>query len=546
MIHSKHTNPYKTQAHSHTHANARTRAHTHTHTLAPTHACADTQMHVHAHNTHRHQARARAHTRTLHAQARGHDNAASAHTRTHARTRTRTPNPHTSARSHTQHTTSRGHAGAPSSCARRFHRVHSNFDRVISAVVGVNIGLMLTEHYRQPQRMTDGLNGVYRALLAVYFLEMFVKVCAYGRAYFRVKTRAHAHRTHARTRARGRAPSKHARAPTRTRTRAHTQDKWNWFDALLLLASLVFFPFEIAGPSAGLSDVLRLARLLRIGRLVRVARRSKGLRILLNTLIMSLPALCNVSLLLFLIFFCYAVVAVELYSDIPVSQMSGPGLSRYAQFDSFPSALLTLFRMSTGENWNAIMHDVSEKYPFSPIFFVSFLYLVVYLMFNLYMSAIIQTFENICNQTHSGDGMLITEEVLASFRLKWLVYDPSGSNFIHKRDLGLLLLSLDFPLRPFVSAKDRLWLQVMLCSPGSVLSCHCRLCPPLLSDDSAFTHRAHACPPKHKLPLEPLRKVSRGALLFAHAPSLACCVAACRLFGRRCFSLPSADSGRLW
>jgi hypothetical protein len=311
--------------------------------------------------------------------------------------------------------------GAGSACRRRFHAVHSNFDRFISAVVAINIGLMLTEHYNQPQLMTDYLTKIYHVFLAVYFIEMFIKVCAFGRAYF--------------------------------------QDKWNWFDALLLLASLVFFPFEVASSSSKLSDALRLARLLRIGRLVRIARHSKGLRMLLNTLIMSVPALCNISLLLFLILFCYAIVAVELFSDVVGSQ-SGPGLSRYAQFDSFPSALLTLFRMSTGEDWNVIMHDVSDQYPFSSIFFICFLYVVVYLMFNLYMSAIIQNFSNICNQASVGNGMLITDGVIESFRLKWLAYDPSGSNFIQKRDLTKFLLGLDFPLRPFVSPSDRLWLNV--------------------------------------------------------------------------------------
>jgi hypothetical protein len=73
-----------------------------------------------------------------------------------------------------------------------------------------------------------------------------------------------------------------------------------------------------------------------------------------QTLIYSLPALGNVGTLMVLFFFIYAVMAMSLFGQVKYSEDS-PYLSAHANFSNFPLALLTLFRMTTGENWNGIM-----------------------------------------------------------------------------------------------------------------------------------------------------------------------------------------------
>ena len=41
--------------------------------------------------------------------------------------------------------------------------------------------------------------------------------------------------------------------------------------------------------------------------------------------------------------------------------MSQDFLNRHANYEDFPNAMLVLFRMSTGESWNGIMHDTMIK-----------------------------------------------------------------------------------------------------------------------------------------------------------------------------------------
>jgi hypothetical protein len=73
-----------------------------------------------------------------------------------------------------------------------------------------------------------------------------------------------------------------------------------------------------------------------------------------QTLIYSLPALGNVGTLMVLFFFIYGIMAMNLFGQVKYTEGS-PYLSAHANFSTFPLALLTLFRMITGENWNGIL-----------------------------------------------------------------------------------------------------------------------------------------------------------------------------------------------
>jgi hypothetical protein len=54
---------------------------------------------------------------------------------------------------------------------------------------------------------------------------------------------------------------------------------------------------------------------------------------------------------MFLFFFVFAIMAMNLFGQVRY----GKYLTRHANFSTFPVALLTLFRMTTGENWDGIM-----------------------------------------------------------------------------------------------------------------------------------------------------------------------------------------------
>lgn len=62
-----------------------------------------------------------------------------------------------------------------------------------------------------------------------------------------------------------------------------------------------------------------------------------------------------------LLFFIYAALGVELFGRLECSEDNPcEGLSRHATFTNFGMAFLTLFRVSTGDNWNGIMKVIAR------------------------------------------------------------------------------------------------------------------------------------------------------------------------------------------
>jgi voltage-gated sodium channel len=112
-------------------------------------------------------------------------------------------------------------------------------------------------------------------------------------------------------------------------------DPWNVFDFVIVAAC--FLPFE-----GNAVTVLRLLRLLRVLKLVKALPK---LQILVGALLKSIPSMVYVSVLLFLLFYVYAVAAVFLFGE------NDP-----LHFQSLEIAMLSLFRVVTLEDWTDVMY----------------------------------------------------------------------------------------------------------------------------------------------------------------------------------------------
>ena len=130
-------------------------------------------------------------------------------------------------------------------------------------------------------------------------------------------------------------------------------------------------------------------RVLRIARVLKLLKTAKGVRRLLETVAHALPQVGNLGLLFLLLFFIFAALGVELFGTIGalfliwwdeaspsafsfsqwtymvlVCDEDNPceGLGRHASFANFGIAWLTLFRVSTGDNWNGIMKVLFDSF----------------------------------------------------------------------------------------------------------------------------------------------------------------------------------------
>ena len=88
----------------------------------------------------------------------------------------------------------------------------------------------------------------------------------------------------------------------------------------------------------------------------KLLKRNKSLKVIFDTFLVTLPGLANVGGLLILLLYIYAILGLNLFATV---QLSGD-LDLYINFQSIGKSMLTLYRVSTGENWQNVMHGLSK------------------------------------------------------------------------------------------------------------------------------------------------------------------------------------------
>ena len=149
---------------------------------------------------------------------------------------------------------------------------------------------------------------------------------------------------------------------------------WNVFDFTVVSASLL--------PQAGaFAMVARLARLMRVTRLVSAF---PELRLIIGTMVRSIPSMGHVIVLLSLLLYVYAVIGFHFFRG------ADP-----AHWGSLGAALLTLFQMLTLEGWVEIQAAVLDANPLAWIYFSSFVFVAVFVVVNLFIAVVINNLESV-------------------------------------------------------------------------------------------------------------------------------------------------------
>lgn len=219
---------------------------------------------------------------------------------------------------------------------------------VAAVLVGLETSPELVERYGELLRFLD------KIIIAIFVIEAILKMAAHGRHFYR-----------------------------------YFGDAWNIFDFVIVVVCLL--PVD-----AHYAAVLRMVRVIRALRLISALPR---LQLLVGSLLRSLPSMGYIGLLLMILFYIYGVTGVFLWRD------NDP-----VHFGDLPTALLSLFRVVTLEDWTDIMYTQmygSDRYPFamqdsvaerpsaapwlSKIYFVSFVLLGTMIILNLFIGVIMNS-----------------------------------------------------------------------------------------------------------------------------------------------------------
>ncbi|XP_074861914.1 voltage-dependent L-type calcium channel subunit alpha-1C isoform X5 [Carettochelys insculpta] len=237
-------------------------------------------------------------------------------------------------------------------------------------------------------------------------------------------------------------------------------DAWNTFDALIVVGSIVDIAItEVNNGEENSRISITFFRLFRVMRLVKLLSRGEGIRTLLWTFIKSFQALPYVALLIVMLFFIYAVIGMQVFGKIALNDTTE--INRNNNFQTFPQAVLLLFRCATGEAWQDIMlaclpnqtcdpdsepANSTESEPscgstFAIFYFISFYMLCAFLIINLFVAVIMDNFDYL-----TRDWSILGPHHLDEFKRIWAEYDPEAKGRIKHLDVVTLLRRIQPPL----------------------------------------------------------------------------------------------------
>ncbi|XP_032360648.1 voltage-dependent L-type calcium channel subunit alpha-1C isoform X8 [Etheostoma spectabile] len=296
------------------------------------------------------------------------------------------------------------------------------FEYLMFTLILLNTICLAMQHHGQTKNFNDAMNILNMLFTGLFTVEMILKLIAFKPRHYFV-------------------------------------DAWNTFDALIVVGSIVDIAItEVNNSEENARISITFFRLFRVMRLVKLLSRGEGIRTLLWTFIKSFQALPYVALLIVMLFFIYAVIGMQMFGKIALRDHTQ--INRNNNFQTFPQAVLLLFRCATGEAWQEIMLACSPDRPcekgstnenntanedcgsqFSISYFVSFYMLCAFLIINLFVAVIMDNFDYL-----TRDWSILGPHHLDEFKRIWAEYDPEAKGRIKHLDVVTLLRRIQPPL----------------------------------------------------------------------------------------------------
>ena len=296
------------------------------------------------------------------------------------------------------------------------------YDVVITLCIIANLVMLMMNFPNKSEMITVYIDNVITILNYIFIVEAAVKIYVYRMTYF--------------------------------------SSGWNIIDFIIVIETLISmllhsvakFIQEVFGTS------LLLA--LRVSRILRLLQKFDNLYKVFNSFINAIPAVVSVFILYIILLFIYAVIGVNLFYNL---QYQHTVTSRW-NFNSFVNAVLLLIRVTTGEEWNAIMHECMKerdgffycKYTNEILFnegnvscgsiyaipyFISFI-IFSKIMFLDFFSVVIASAMTDASVFDIAD---IKQGNINAFKHTWVKFDKNCTGFIEMKMLHKFLYSIGHP-----------------------------------------------------------------------------------------------------
>uniref|UniRef100_H3AFY2 Sodium channel protein n=1 Tax=Latimeria chalumnae TaxID=7897 RepID=H3AFY2_LATCH len=298
------------------------------------------------------------------------------------------------------------------------------FDIIIMILICLNMVTMMVETDNQSKEMEKNLYWVNLVFIVLFTGECILKLISLRHYYFTIG--------------------------------------WNIFDFVVVILSIVgMFLADIIEKYFVSPTLFRVIRLARIGRILRLIKGAKGIRTLLFALMMSLPALFNIGLLLFLVMFIYAIFGMSNFAYVKKES----GIDDMFNFETFGNSMICLFQITTSAGWDGLLSpilnsgppdcDPEKDHPGSSVrgdcgnpsvgifFFVSYIIISFLIVVNMYIAIILENFSVATEESAEP----LSEDDFEMFYEVWEKFDPDATQFVEYAKLSNFADALEPPLR---------------------------------------------------------------------------------------------------
>ncbi|XP_061507082.1 sodium channel protein para isoform X20 [Anopheles gambiae] len=297
---------------------------------------------------------------------------------------------------------------------------NKKFDMIIMLFIGFNMLTMTLDHYKQSETFSAVLDYLNMIFICIFSSECLMKIFALRYHYF--------------------------------------IEPWNLFDFVVVILSILGLVLsDIIEKYFVSPTLLRVVRVAKVGRVLRLVKGAKGIRTLLFALAMSLPALFNICLLLFLVMFIFAIFGMSFFMHVKDKS----GLDDVYNFKTFGQSMILLFQMSTSAGWDGVLDgiineedclppDNDKGYPgncgsstIGITYLLAYLVISFLIVINMYIAVILENYSQATEDVQEG----LTDDDYDMYYEIWQQFDPDGTQYVRYDQLSDFLDVLEPPLQ---------------------------------------------------------------------------------------------------
>ncbi|XP_042144936.1 sodium channel protein para [Ixodes scapularis] len=316
------------------------------------------------------------------------------------------------------------------------------FDMAIMIFIVLNMTVMAMDHYKQEKLFESILERLNIFFIAVFTAECTLKIFALRWHYFK--------------------------------------EPWNMFDFVVVILSILGTVLKDLIATYFVSPtLLRVVRVVKVGRVLRLVKGARGIRTLLFALAMSLPALFNICLLLFLVMFIYAIFGMSFFMHVKHRY----GVDENFNFETFGQSMILLFQMCTSAGWDGVLAAIMDerdcnrptddnegncgKRGIAVAYLVSYLIISFLVIINMYIAVILENYSQATEDVQEG----LTDDDYDMYYEIWQQFDPKGTQYVTYSNLTNFVNALEEPLQiPKPNKYKLIALDIPICK-GDMVYC---------------------------------------------------------------------------